>query len=318
MTTRIIAVGQSGDGMYSDDAGVTWTFLNIATVAPNTARGVAWFDHISEWWLWGGFGALAMSSASANGTVWVDKEESADADWNAAGTAQRIVYCASLAKYLATFEGSNVLTSSDLLTWDIVTTASGTSGVRACDWSPDLGRAVIGQAAAANGSVKYSDDLTTWTQVSTGITVFPLNNVLWCTAPASCWVAVAQGQVSTSPDGITWTKTNLTNAYWGLAYSPSLHRILVMGDGTAYVYSDDGGLSWNAGTCPSGGPTWGVIWVEELGIFVSTNGGSGGVSTSPDGITWTSRVSAMSVGIADIAFRAPSGLGLVVGFMSLR
>lgn len=126
-------------------------------------------------------------------------------------------------------------------------------------------------------------------------TVETWNSVIWHPA-AFLYVAVAStgtNRVITSPDGITWTArahaVSSTSIYRAQAYSPSLGRLVAVGDAGSVMYSDNA-TAWTAGTTISAENYLSVAWSPTLSLFAApASTGSGSMMTSPDGITWTSR-----------------------------
>ena len=105
------------------------------------------------------------------------------------------------------------------------------------------------------------------------------------------FVAIANASTTFcySTDGLTWNSGSISpSAYWmGVAY----------GNGTYVVVSFGGGAYCATSTNPAGGwttrtmspSTGGYQYIGySCGLF-QTSSGSGQLSTSPDGITWTSR-----------------------------
>lgn len=103
-------------------------------------------------------------------------------------------------------------------------------------------------------------------------------------------------KVMTSADGINWTLHSappLDSGQWvRLAYGNGIF-VGVKHNSDDWMYSSDGGESWTAVTGGGQVGQWsGITWGN--GIFVAVNYNNGDtyqVQTSPDGITWTTRVS---------------------------
>lgn len=115
-------------------------------------------------------------------------------------------------------------------------------------------------------------------------------------------------QVMTSPDGITWTakRSPVDNHSWSkITWSPDL-KVFVAVDGSTSstataraMYSFDGTI-WIESMTPNINVSWNdVVWSAGLKMFtaVASGGTSGnnGIMTSPDGITWTSRLHNSSI-----------------------
>lgn len=99
-------------------------------------------------------------------------------------------------------------------------------------------------------------------------------------------------RVMYSNDGIAWTAAAAAeaNSWNSIAYSPTLKRLVAVStDGTNRIMYSRNGIAWSLGTNPSVSKSWqSVCWSPELAIFVAIDnaGGTDGVMTSSDGITW--------------------------------
>jgi hypothetical protein len=311
--TRLVAVGQSGDGMWSDD-GITWSSVNIGSSwSSSSARAVTWFPHLQQFWGAGFFGEMG---SSPDGAFWTD-EDVGDAGWTAAGTVNRLIYAEDLGLYFAGGEAGKVISSPDLVTWTVRDTGL---YIRALTWVSELGLLLVGSAPGVDQNVRTSPDGVTFTSRTTGLVAGQLvNNSLWVSDLDRLFLTALDGGFAYSSNGTSWTAQTLshfgTDDIWGMAYSPNLGRLLVFASSTTKAaYSDDGGATFTAVTLPAsfGGVFWGAQWVSVLGMFVIVSGTTGKVATSPDGITWTQRTSAVSVGMNDLAFSFTTG-GWCVG-----
>lgn len=99
--------------------------------------------------------------------------------------------------------------------------------------------------------------------------------------------------VSTSPDGITWTKrTGFPSASWAgflVTAEWGAFKFLAAGGGGRLATSDDGGVTWTFRTGLSS-TSWGSTYVNDInwnGSQFLAIGDSGRAATSTDGITWT-------------------------------
>lgn len=160
----------------------------------------------------------------------------------------------------------------------------------------------------------------------------------------SMFVAVTSltANLSTSPDGITWTNRTLTanNSLRAVAWSPELG--LWVACGTSYVYTSNDGVTWtqrdisavfsgtmlsitwssalgkfcvmgsNKCAVSSDGITWSagsysgsgasIAWSPALGLFVAGGLGTAGIRSSTNGTAWTARYSTSTVTIVGIAW----------------
>lgn len=115
-------------------------------------------------------------------------------------------------------------------------------------------------------------------------------------------------QVSTSPDGVTWTSRTSGNNIFGLAWSPELSLMVGVapndtGVATDKIYTSPTGVTWTARTAPNSDIVLhDVAWSSSLGLFCAI--GSSGVLpattantlTSPDGINWTMQANSVTYG----------------------
>lgn len=124
---------------------------------------------------------------------------------------------------------------------------------------------------------------------------------------------------ATSPDGVTWTTRNGgTNAFiYDVAYNGSNLHVGVSqasaGITPRSCRSSDGGVTWTGNTVITGFAAdehaFGVAYGASL--FVAC-GVAGKISTTPDGVTWTSRTSNTTQYLSDVAFNG-SNLFVAVG-----
>jgi hypothetical protein len=117
------------------------------------------------------------------------------------------------------------------------------------------------------------------------------------------------GGLFTSPDGETWT-SRATGVGSGLA--------MAYGNGTwvaltaTHTVTSTNGTSWSTHsklTATVPGEYTGICYFSDVSLFVAVSN-VGDISTSPDGVTWTSRI--VGAGSTAGLFGVASGLGLVV------
>lgn len=142
--------------------------------------------------------------------------------------------------------------------------------------------------------------------------------------PPPMFVALPSGTADSTPHGIysldgkTWTAFAIPEGreWSGIAYSPALHLWVAVGFAPVNqgsVMSSSDGINWTLGTISALTGGWrGVVWVEDIGLFVA--GGVGGASgsntiaTSPDGIDWTVRNTTAHVRVQSLRY----GLGRLI------
>ena len=201
--------------------------------------------------------------------------------------------------WVATGSGTNVLSySGDGTTWSNSvngnTVLSAASGGNAVAWNGSR------WVATGNGtvSVAYSTNGSNWTSGSgnppgIGYAV-AWNGSLWL-------VGGTVNMITYSSDGITWTDSVNGNAIFGTgnsvrSFAWNGSRWVAGGAGTLcrLAYSSDG-ITWTAsssGNSVFGGTyiIYGIAWNGRLFVAVGNDGTNGIIATSPDGITWTSRI----------------------------
>lgn len=192
-----------------------------------------------------------------------------------------------------------VMHSPDGKTWTGAVSAS-TLSWSGVDWSPELGLFVAVAATGSGGTVQamFSSDAVTWSTAGVTTVAGLWEAVKWI-ADFGLFVAVSAGstnQIMTSPDGKTWTARTTAgtaggNQWTGIAFSPSLQTIVIVGAGGASAYSNDG-ITWPASTpIGPGATTWfAVTWAQEIGVFAAVSTvGTSRVMTSRDGILWVAQ-----------------------------
>lgn len=112
--------------------------------------------------------------------------------------------------------------------------------------------------------------------------------LLWHPAGAQFIAGRANGDILTSPDGVTWTPRTVPNADG---------RRRMATDGTTIVCSSGAsswdkcvtsldGITWTERTFPSVASWSGLAWSPALGKFFAV--GDSVAASSPDGVTWSS------------------------------
>jgi hypothetical protein len=133
----------------------------------------------------------------------------------------------------------------------------------------------------ANGAVFWTNDGSTWTSATSGVTV-DLNAVQFRNG---LFVAVGgAGTIVTSPDAVTWTPrtSSTTNALTGVQGNGSGQVVAVGASGTILVSSDS--VTWAAANSKTANDLHGIGYGN--GRYVAV-GAHGTVLTSTDGTTWT-------------------------------
>ncbi|CAB4123473.1 hypothetical protein UFOVP46_4 [uncultured Caudovirales phage] len=171
-------------------------------------------------------------------------------------------------------------------------------------------------AGGASGTMSYSPDGINWTTRTSG---FSANAINALTFGNGLFIAGgAAGTMTTSADGITWTSRTsgfTTNAINALTYGKNLY---VAGGVAGTLTTSTDGITWTSRTSGFGanainGLTFGLGQFAAAGASIDNGsyssglyvavGAAGTLTTSPDGITWTSRTSGFGANaISAVAF----------------
>lgn len=202
------------------------------------------------------------------------------------------------------------ITSEDGVTWTWSREAEPAHSVayQGMCYSPELQLFVATGYRDDGKLIKTSPDGETWTEIEMADPLVHggLSGICW-SPDLSLFVAVTSDDVldcvATSPDGSTWTfRTAPAGSWRDVEWSSELGLFVAIGDVSTNsvdtqhygMYSSDG-ITWTASTMPNDGTiNWhlgGLVWAEDLGLFVALGGTNGGLSrriaTTPDGINWT-------------------------------
>jgi hypothetical protein len=177
-----------------------------------------------------------------------------------------------------TSTGTTLLVSSDGLSWSSRTMRlAGNSTNAATSVAYNAGTYVI----SYDGALFYSSDLITFTQATSAPTG-QYNKVIYA---GGQFVAVAfGGTIVTSTNGITWTtQTSPSNQYFDVIYANGIYVAYGnFGSGSTNLVTSTNGVTWDTRFVGSG-TAWQVVFGN--GLFVAAT--TGGVYTSPTGVTWT-------------------------------
>jgi hypothetical protein len=301
---------ESASAAYSRD-GVNWTLSNLGEVADwsDIAYGAGTFVAISE------------SDSSQTFRAWSSNN---GASWNTttfASGAKAIAYGFSRFVVVEGNFSNSVAYSTNGATWTVTTLPSNDDSTESnwVDIAYGNGRYVAisdSSAMAAyslNGATWYKSNLPgiyEWSSIGYGQGVF--------------YVTSLGDAAATSPDGITWTlrdgsygsfditatSQNTNTAYAETATLTSGTWTDVIWTGTQFVavgYSGSAGLvatsatgaSWTNATLPTVSTTYEYTTVAYNGsnqyvAIIGGNTGTRNIATSPDAITWTGQVTALT------------------------
>jgi hypothetical protein len=293
-----IAVAESGTNriMMSSD-GVTWTVS--AAISANQWSSVIWGDSLST---------PILVAVSQNGTA-------NRIMTNTLGNTLDVTTSASAANAIANGKGavasgenSIAISTGDGLVpsfhWNESPKPIGdVDGVWFnIIWVPELSLFVTqaNSATHVGNRIATSPDGITWTLRST-----PASNTWIETAwspTLNLLITVAQSgtpSLMRSSDGITWTNTGFSGTgtalvYQAITWSPELGIFVAVGNSACGTSRD--GLVWTSRTIAA--INWGgIVWSPELRIFAASafSGSANQITTSPDGITWTSQTTPLPV-----------------------
>lgn len=284
-TLSFSAIGSFSDGTsYPIAAGVTWATSAPATVpvdpsglATALAVGTAGISASYD----GVVGATTVTvSSSPPGTAWT---------WRPTGCTQPGTSYQSYNLTAIVWTGSQlvaggpigyVLTSPDGVSWTCHAEPSRLF-VSVLAYAPELGL-VVGLGGDASGfGVFTSPDGVTWTRTFTpaaGLSALAWSGTQFVAAGSP---TTGNALVYTSPDGVAWTQRDVGTrqvldavAWNGSEFVATGNATVVSGDGVHWALSTDTSSAWS-GIASSGKK------------FVRVKTGAGQVSTSSDGVTWT-------------------------------
>ena len=174
---------------------------------------------------------------STNGTTWTAQttgtaENLNDIRWNKWAIGER-----GVPEYVVVGDNGTILWSNNAETWYSVTSGT-TNNLEAIAYNGTR-YVAVGQL----GTVIYSDNVKTWSGGTSGTSV-SLRDVIY-NDDCNKFIAVGfSGTIIESSDGVTWssqesgTSENLEGISW------SEGRMVVVGDDSTVIISDDNGLTW--------------------------------------------------------------------------
>ena len=140
-----------------------------------------------------------------------------------------------------------------------------------------------------NGSLKYSEDGITWTDVTSGVSkdlyALAYGNGKYIAAGYNSNIALY------SEDGINWNKANdlPESKYWYSAtYGAGKFVVVPTGGANTFAYSEDG-INWNTGSFPTSN-VYNFMDISYCGNkFFAVPDGNAIYFYSEDGINWTEK-----------------------------
>ena len=303
--TRYVAVG-GGGAIYTSTDGLAWSattsgttenllrviFANSQFIATGTAGGVyvsadglAWTPKTS------GITTALDGIAFANGTYLLVGQGSASqfrTSTDLITTVGRVSNAANLQDLRgATVDGTGTLVAVGTSGTIVSSTNGSTWTLRTSGTTNQLNDVSFGSstlvAVGLGGKILTSPDGTTWTTQTSGTTA-DLNGVKFAN---NQFVAVGSAGVTlTSPTGVTWTSrtTGTAQQFLKTAFGAGV-QVSVGFSGIIYT-SADAGVTWVSRTSGVTATLSDVIFANGQFVVV----GAGLALTSPDGVTWTRRL----------------------------
>ncbi len=207
-----------------------------------------------------------------------------------------ITWSEELGLFVAVGLGTNTYSSTDGITWNSSTITSD-NWLSVC-WSPQLMRFVA--VGRTSGQIAYSSNGMTWTVLNNPVGSAGLWRCVAWSPERGIFVAISDsGLLSNtiiySYDGIMWSIANAStfSSLQSVCWSAPL-GLFVAVSLTTHVLKSSDGITWIlASTIPNYGHRT-VIYIDELGIFMTSSQSSTQYLYSYDGNTWISATSGHS------------------------
>jgi RHS repeat-associated protein len=270
----LLAAGDDGKLATSTD-GVNWTQRPSAVSAMN-GQPIRGAAYSGELNRWVIVGGINyLATSDDDGVTWT-RRVGGHAGGGFNGTIYDVVWSPELDLFVSVGDLGRRATSPDGITWTQRTSGEPAHRIQAVDWSPSLGLFVA-----------WGTDTVDVPEV-----------------------------VDYSADGINWYPASGPSGLHGemqsVEWAPGLGLFVGTSNSNAYVSAN--GAAWSA-PIPVGLPSnlLAVAWSGDLGQLVAT-AATGGLATSSDGVTWTSRTSSFgSDGIQDAEWSPSSSIWVAVG-----
>jgi hypothetical protein len=201
--------------------------------------------------------------------------------------------------FLASGDQGKMYRSTNGQTWSQVST--GYSGTRYHHFSITFGNGKFVSAGRDRLIITSEDDGLTWTTTNPGSADVYDPDLYGIAYGNNVFVVVGEnGDVFTSPDGVTWSMKHLNNAYFrSLDFGQGK---FIAGTSGTKIYTSTNGDSWS--TIDVGTAVRAIHFGNDLWI-----GGGVKVITSPNGVNWTTQLNLASYGIVDVIYSAGSAPG---------
>jgi hypothetical protein len=190
-----------------------------------------------------------------------------------------VIWAPSFSLFLGNGGGTNRFCSSpDAFAFTVSASASSSAVKQMAD-----NGAGVAMAAGGNQLRRTIDGLT-WASATPGVA--SCDGMAWHASPGLFISCGSPGLLITSPDGVTWTArtSGVSDNLRAVASNGSI--AVVVGDSGRIITSTNGTTGWTSRTSGTVQNLTDVTWNGAL--FCACGGTA--VLTSPDGITWTTRV----------------------------
>lgn len=290
-TPLCVAVSKSNAGTISDrimtSVSGTTTWTNRTGVYMNMWNSICYGG--------GTFVAVgnAVAATSPDGITWNQQTTAPINIWTSVCYSSTLSLFAAVSNTAIGNVLNRVMTSPDGIIWTGRTAALNVDWVSiASSGNSALLVAVSNDAANNTSQVMTSTDGTTWT-IRTVPTMQNWSSIAWGN---SLFVAIAYGTVSMkSTDGITWTNVAMPGGYtpWlSVCYGTGTDFVAVSPTGVYIGIALFNGTSWTPATSVTSNAQLSSVCYGN-GIYVATANTTNGtsstqISTSPDGLAWTS------------------------------
>lgn len=321
----------------SSDAGLTWSNPTIASFAPSTTglpiRGLAWSGSLFMA-VGGTVGGQSRVATSPDGTTWTDRNSTAPFFIGVSKQLRCVAYGSGKWVVGGTGIKDIAYSSDDGVSWTNVTLFGSNTTVNRIVWNGSL--FVLCWA----GGVKTSPDGVTWTDRGSPLST-EVDGAAW-SPTLGLWVIVGSSifgtSIATSPDGITWTTRGdpISDNFADVVWQPDQAQFVATGSAGVIATSPDGTTWTNRGSAIGSTGTRdlnsvayltklvqksfagqtlpkGAIRIPHMSVAVGQNASGAKLASSPTGVTWTARTTAMDGGpyFASVAYGA--GLWVAVG-----
>jgi hypothetical protein len=212
----------------------------------------------------GGYGRIVTSS---DGVVWSHADTGNRDDF-------LLDFAASDSRYVLAGQ-SYLVSSADMVTWDVREWLGATSACNGVVWTGELFVAVC-----TSGIINLSPDGIDWESILLGDNDQTITDVAWS---GSVLVAASSTGMMQSSDGRVWTPVPVPGMAVPRAVVWTGARFVAVGDGGAMAHSQDGAM-WTAVASGVTDNLTAITWSGDELVAIAS---SGTVLSSPDADTWT-------------------------------